>query len=58
MPEYFDEILRRIESQPALTPAGLPDEHPPQHDLDYLTNFERKYRKAGKSVFRACYTNR
>ena len=55
VPDYFDEIEHRIESQPALTPAELPAEHPPQHDLDYLTNFERKYRKVGKPVFRACY---
>jgi tRNA (guanine-N7-)-methyltransferase len=53
--DYFDEILRRIESQPALIAAELPDEHPPQHDLDYLTNFERKYRKVGKPVYRAGY---
>ena len=58
VPEYFDETNRRIESQPALIPAELPAEHPPQHDLDYLTNFERKYRKVGKSVFRACYAKR
>jgi tRNA (guanine-N7-)-methyltransferase len=27
----------------------------PEHDLDYLTNFERKYRKEGRPVYRASY---
>jgi len=28
----------------------------PQHDLGYLTNFERKVRKLGKQIFRAIYS--
>jgi tRNA (guanine-N7-)-methyltransferase len=27
----------------------------PEHDLDYLTNFERKFRKEGRPIYRACY---
>jgi tRNA (guanine-N7-)-methyltransferase len=27
----------------------------PQHDLDYLTNFERKYRLEGRPIYRASY---
>ncbi len=27
----------------------------PEHDLDYLTNFERKYRIEGRPIYRALY---
>jgi len=27
----------------------------PTHDLDYLTNFERKFRKEGKAIYRSVY---
>jgi len=30
----------------------------PAHDLDYLTNFERKFRKEGRPIYRAVYENR
>jgi tRNA (guanine-N7-)-methyltransferase len=32
-----------------------PPEKPPDHDLDYLTNFERKFRKQGKRIYRMAY---
>jgi tRNA (guanine-N7-)-methyltransferase len=31
------------------------DSKQPTHDLDYLTNFERKFRKEGRSIFRSAY---
>ena len=46
------EMLAGIESLRLLPP---PAAHEPEHDLDYLTNFERKFRKEGKPVFRATY---
>jgi tRNA (guanine-N7-)-methyltransferase len=58
VPDYFDEIIRRVAAQPALAPTPLPVEHSLELGVDYLTNFERKYRKVGKTVFRACYTKR
>ena len=27
----------------------------PRHDMDYLTNFERKFRKEGRPIYRAAY---
>ena len=27
----------------------------PAHDLDYLTNFERKFRKEGRAIYRGVY---
>ena len=32
-----------------------PEEGTPAHDLDYVTNFERKFRKQGKAIYRLCY---
>ncbi len=55
VPDYFDEISRRIAAQSGLIPAPFQPDQPQQQDTDYLTNFERKYLKAGKSVFRACF---
>lgn len=34
-------------------PSPAPTE--PQHDMDYLTNFERKFRKEGRPIYRAAY---
>ncbi len=51
--EYFaviTELLAGIEELRVLPP---PDEHQPEHDLDYMTNFERKARKEGTPIHRA-----
>ena len=50
--ERVTEMLAGIESLRLLRP---PADHEPAHDLDYLTNFERKFRKEGKPIFRATY---
>ncbi len=39
----------RLELQPP------PEVKQPEHDLDYLTNFERKYRKEGRPIYRSLY---
>jgi tRNA (guanine-N7-)-methyltransferase len=51
--EYFQiisELLAGVEGLQVLPP---PAENEPRHDFDYLTNYERKKRKAGKPIFRA-----
>lgn len=53
--EYFQiisEVLVSVEEFRALPP---PEERAAEHDLDYMTNFERKARKNGKPIFRARY---
>ncbi len=53
--EYYKMIRelmaddRRFEERPAPVPGS------PEHDLDYLTNFERKYRIEGRPIYRANY---
>ncbi len=53
--EYADvifELLNRTEGLRRLPP---PVPHEPAHDLDYLTHFERKYRKEGRTIYRGSY---
>ena len=53
--EYYLAMCTLVEQQPPFALRDLPPERPPEHDLDYLTNFERKYRQAGKSIFRSVF---
>jgi len=53
--EYFEVITALLAGRPKLRPLPPPPLAAPAHDLDYLTNFERKYRKAGRPIHRAVY---
>ena len=53
--EYFAVITALLREQTGLRPLPPPPAHEPAHDLDYLTHFERKFRKEGRTVFRAVY---
>jgi tRNA (guanine-N7-)-methyltransferase len=60
--EYFDVITRLVASQGqlnaiSLSPlgSGVGDEGLADHGLEYLTNFERKFRKEGRPIYRAVY---
>jgi tRNA (guanine-N7-)-methyltransferase len=55
VPEYADVMMQLLSTQPALRPLPQPTAHEPAHDLDYLTNFERKFRKQGKPIHRLRY---
>lgn len=56
--EYFQVIEHLAGGHPSFVPVPSPPEHCPEHDLDYLSNFERKYRKDGRCVFRAHFAKR
>jgi tRNA (guanine-N7-)-methyltransferase len=56
--EYFQLMCELVTASGSFTPKELPLDREPQHDLDYLTNFERKYRKQGRPVFRAVFGKR
>jgi len=53
--EYYGVIRDLMAAHPgfALQPELLPGA--PEHELDYLTNFERKYRIEGRPIYRAHY---
>jgi tRNA (guanine-N7-)-methyltransferase len=53
--DYFDVITELVRRQQGLKALPPPDEHHPAHDLDYLTNFERKFRKQNRPIFRRLY---
>jgi tRNA (guanine-N7-)-methyltransferase len=53
--EYFAVITELLAIIPEFRKLPPPEEHEPQHDLDYLTNYERKARKVGTAVHRARY---
>jgi tRNA (guanine-N7-)-methyltransferase len=50
--EYSRAIRELGDAQPALRFVTPPDPGTPAHDLDYLTNFERKFRKEGRPINR------
>lgn len=53
--DYFAAITELLQQHTHLKPLPLPDTIGPAHELDYLTNFERKFRKEGRTIFRAVY---
>lgn len=54
--EYFVLIQSLIATNPRFREEPVPEPKGPEHELDYLTNFERKYRLEGRPIFRAHYT--
>src|SRR5262249_3523209 len=48
--EYYKEIVDLVGQEPALVVLQPQDLKQPAHDLDYLTNFERKFRKEGRAI--------
>ena len=53
--EYFAVISALLEACPRLRPVATPAVKQPAHDLDFLTNFERKSLRAGKPVYRSLH---
>jgi tRNA (guanine-N7-)-methyltransferase len=53
--EYFSVIRALIAARPNFLEQEVPAPKAPDHDLDYLTSFERKFRIEGRSIYRANY---
>lgn len=54
--EEYGGVMRAIMAvRPDFDPEEPPVSAEPRHDLDYLTNFERKYRLEGRAIYRAQY---
>jgi tRNA (guanine-N7-)-methyltransferase len=56
--EYYDVMRELIAAESRLAELPPPQEHAPAHDMDYLTNFERKARRQGQPIFRARFERR
>jgi tRNA (guanine-N7-)-methyltransferase len=54
--EYFTLIRRLISANSHFQELPVPLPKDPEHALDYLTNFERKYRLEGRPIMRAHYS--
>lgn len=50
--DYARMVEGLVAGVPALRPLPPPEPGTPAHDMDYLTNFERKFRKQGKTIHR------
>jgi tRNA (guanine-N7-)-methyltransferase len=53
--EYFGVMQTLMMAHPEFRPMPSPEPTTPENDLDYLTNFERKYRLEGRAIYRAHY---
>jgi tRNA (guanine-N7-)-methyltransferase len=53
--DYHEMVQTLLAEHTRLQPLPSPEEKPAAHDLDYLSNFERKARKAGKPIYRGDY---
>jgi len=53
--EYFGVMMELMANHPEFAEQPRPEPKPAEHDLDYLTNFERKYRIEGRPIHRAHY---
>ena len=53
--EYFAVITALLAQHTHLHSVPPPTPSEGKDDLDYLTNFERKFRRAGKTIWRATY---
>jgi tRNA (guanine-N7-)-methyltransferase len=53
--QYFDVISTLVAAESRLVSLTVPPLKKPEHDLDYLTNFERKFRIEGRTIYRASY---
>lgn len=54
--EYYESIIKLIARRAELIAVDFPEPGEPiTGEADYLTNFERKYRIEGRSIYRACY---
>ena len=53
--DYFDMVTGVIADIPAFATLPPPAPSAVIHDMDYLTNFERKFRKEGRPIYRARY---
>jgi tRNA (guanine-N7-)-methyltransferase len=53
--DYFEMVVALVAAHTRLRQLPPPEEKEPTHEMDYLTNFERKFRREGRPIHRAAY---
>jgi tRNA (guanine-N7-)-methyltransferase len=53
--DYFEMVTGLLAGVPEFVRLPPPNPTDPKHDMDYLTNFERKFRKEGRPIYRSLY---
>lgn len=53
--DYFEWVTGTLVAMPTFRTLPPPSETAPAHELDYLTNFERKFRQEGRPIYRSLY---
>jgi tRNA (guanine-N7-)-methyltransferase len=53
--DYAAVIAALLDARPELVRRPPPEPAAAAHDMDYLTNFERKFRKEGRPIYRMLY---
>jgi len=53
--DYFEMVTGLLAAVPAFRPLPPPIESAGATETDYLTNFERKFRKEGRPIYRSAY---
>jgi tRNA (guanine-N7-)-methyltransferase len=53
--DYFEWVSESLRANPRFVLQPPPTENQPQHAMDYLTNFERKFRQEGRPIYRSLY---
>jgi tRNA (guanine-N7-)-methyltransferase len=56
--DYFEMVSQLLSGLSRLEQLPPPEVLPPRHDMDYLTNFERKFRQEGRPIYRSNYQKR
>ena len=56
--DYFHMVRETMAPVTAMTEVPPPAATEGKHDLDYLTNFERKFRIEGRPIYRVAYEKR
>ena len=56
--DYFEMVTGLLAGVAGFRSLPPPEPADPRHDMDYLTNFERKFRKEGRPIYRSLYTKR
>ena len=53
--DYFEMVSAMLAELPLFRLLPPPMENTPAHEMDYLTNFERKFRQEGRPIYRSLY---